>query len=107
MVITIADEELENLILYGRSGGRLYRKLAKSKQFMADLGKVIDIMRNAAEVGELARFGSLHYERLKYDYSGKSSVRVGYRTKYRLIFTETADGVEVELLEINEHYGKA
>ena len=51
-------------------------------------------------------FSFLHYERLKYHWSGYSSVRLSNRYVHRLIFTETQDGLQVELIEIDDaHYG--
>lgn len=54
---------------------------------------------------DLGRYGQLHYEALKYDFAGKHSVRIGYNSKYRLIFEEFDNGIRINLIEINEHYG--
>ena len=41
-----------------------------------------------------------------YQWSGYSSVRLSNRYVHRLLFKETADGLEVELIEIDDtHYG--
>lgn len=65
----------------------------------------MDLLRIAHNTSELVFFKSLHYEKLKYDRSGQSSVRIGYNTKYRLIFEEFDDGIRIKLIEINKHYG--
>lgn len=105
MTIEIEDKDLESLILYGKSEDKLYRKLQRKKNFMRDLDKVMAILRSATDAGSLSAYKSLHYERLKYDLSGMSSVRVGYTSPYRLIFTEYENGIRISLIEINSHYG--
>ena len=55
---------------------------------------------------DLKRMSFLHYEQLKYDYSGSSSVRLLKSYVHRLIFLEHEDGIELELIEIDDtHYG--
>lgn len=45
-------------------------------------------------------------ERLKYQWSGYSSVRLSNKYVHRLIFTERENGLEIELIDIdNTHYG--
>lgn len=105
MQIDIEDEELETLILYGKTDGKKYKRLSKNKTFLRDLSRVISILRTVPCTQSLKAFGSLHYENLKYNLSGFSSVRVGYKTKYRLIFEEFENGIIIKLIEINEHYG--
>lgn len=105
MQIDIDDEELETLILYGKTDGKKYKRLSKNKTFLRDLNKVISILRTMPCTASLKAFGSLHYENLKHNLSGFSSVRVGYKTKYRLIFEEFENGIIIKLIEINEHYG--
>ncbi len=72
---------------------------------MKDLDKVMGILRMAPNAISLSSYRSLHYERLKYNLSGLSSVRIGYKSPYRLIFREHRDKVTIEIIEINEHYG--
>ena len=62
-------------------------------------------IRAATNTSDLEHYASLHYEKLKHDKSGLSSVRIGYNTKYRLIFEEFDGGIRIMLIEINEHYG--
>lgn len=105
MQIYTEDEELEALILYGKTTGRKYKKLGKSGKFLRDLNHVMSILRMQPDTASLRAFGSLHYEKLRHNLSGYSSVRVGYNTKYRLIFEEFENGIKIKLIEINEHYG--
>lgn len=56
-------------------------------------------------VSELSNIKSLNYEPLIGDLLGYSSVRIGFKSKYRLLFTEHEGGILIKLIEINEHYG--
>ena len=102
--IEYADEAIESLIKYHKSDDKRYRKLKSNNKFLSDLDKVMSLLRAVTNTSQLAAFGQLHYEKLKYDLSGKSSVRIGYNTKYRLIFEEFDGGIRISLIEINEHY---
>lgn len=102
--IEYADEAIELLIKYHKSDDKRYRKLKSNKKFLSDLDKVMSIIRMVSNTSELVHFGQLHYERLKYGLSGKSSVRIGYNTKYRLIFEEFDGGIRIILIEISKHY---
>lgn len=105
MIIEIEDKRLESLILYGKSEDKQYRKLQYKKTFMRDLDKVMGILRIVPKVANLSSYKSLHYERLKYGLSGLSSVRIGFKSPYRLIFTELDNGIRISLIEISLHYG--
>jgi hypothetical protein len=50
----------------------------------------------------LKHFSFLHYEKLRND--PRSSVRLVNGLVERLLFTETDDGIEVELIEIDSTY---
>ena len=61
---------------------------------------------NVESLKELQQFSWLHYEKLKYGFSGLSSVRLSNRFVHRLLFKEQEDKLLIELIEINEtHYG--
>lgn len=105
MTVLFQDKEIQNLYVAGSSGNKLYKKLSRQKTFMRDFIKVMQILFSVSDVDELRKYGVLNYEKLKHDLGGKSSVRIGYCTKYRLIFTESEDKITITLLEINEHYG--
>lgn len=96
---------MEALILYGKAEGGKYKKLSRNKTFLRDLNHVMSVLRTKHDTASLLAFRSLRYERLKYGLSGLSSVRIGYKTKYRLIFEEFGNGIRIKLIEINEHYG--
>lgn len=105
LIIEYEDETIETLIKTGKSNDKRYKKLASNASFKRDLSKVILILRSVSNAKDLGRYGQLHYEALKYDFVGKNSVRIGYNSKYRLIFEEFENGIRINLIEINEHYG--
>lgn len=104
LTIEYADEAIESLVKYHKSDDKRYRKLKSNTKFLNDLDKVMSLLRVVGNTSQLAYFGQLYYEKLKYELSGKSSVRIGYNTKYRLIFEEFDCGIRISLIEINEHY---
>lgn len=105
LAIEFADEELEALIRYHKSNDKRYRRLKSNSTFLKDLDSVMAILRTITNTSELAAFGRLNYEKLSHDLSGLSSVRIGFKSKYRLIFEEFDGGIRIKLIEINEHYG--
>lgn len=105
MIIEYEDEELRILITAHNSTDKRYKKLKSNATFLKDLDKVMMLLRTAKSTSDLDKFHQLHYEKLKYDLSGKSSVRIGFTSKYRLIFEEFENGIRIKLIEINEHYG--
>lgn len=63
-------------------------------------------MHDVESTDELKLFSFLHYEKLKHQVEPRSSVRIVNGMVERLLFTETDDGIEVELIEIDStHYG--
>lgn len=105
IIIEYADIAIEEVITYHKSDDKRYRKLKGNATFWRDLDKVMAIIRSAKNTSELAYYRSLHYEPLKYGRSGQSSVRIGYKSKYRLLFEEFDCGIRIKMIEINEHYG--
>ena len=105
LIIEYADIAIEEVITYGKSDDKRYRKLNGNATFWRDLSKVMARIRAATNTSDLEHYASLHYEKLKHDKSGLSSVRIGYNTKYRLVFEEFDGGIRIKLIEINEHYG--
>lgn len=100
----IADGELLNLIQTGKS--RKYLSVSRNKDLMAGLHQAIAIMMAVDNVKQLSAFSFLHYEKLKYGYSGSSSVRLNNRYVHRLIFKEQAEGFVLMLIDIDDtHYG--
>ena len=100
----IATEELEELILTGKS--KRYKDVARSVELLSGLRRAINAMKGAHDVAELSSFSYLHYEKLKYEYTGLSSVRLSNRYVHRLLFEEKEDQITLRLIEIDDtHYG--
>lgn len=105
MIVEFADTDLQELIEYGKNNK--YKKLSKDKVFCAALVSVYNRLLSVESTKELKPFSSLHYEKLKFDRSGQSSVRIQNGRVERLIFEEFDEGIRILLLEINEsHYGR-
>ncbi len=105
MIIEYENDDIKEFILNGTAIGRPYSKWKSNKRLRNDLDKVIQLLTLSESCNVLNSIRSHHYEHLKYDYAGKSSVRIGYISKFRLIFTELENGIIINLLEISEHYG--
>lgn len=97
MIIDYDDEELKLLIQNGCSTDKRYRKLKSNGKFRKDLDMVMSILHSAKSTSELHLFSKLNYEPLKHNLSGKSSIRIGFTTKYRLIFEEFEGGIRINL----------
>jgi plasmid maintenance system killer protein len=105
LIIEYADFAIEELITYHKSDDKRYKKLKSNATFLHDLDGVMAILRAATNTSGLSWYKKLNYEPLKYGLSGYSSVRIGFTSKYRLIFEEFDGGIRIKLIEINEHYG--
>jgi plasmid maintenance system killer protein len=101
MIIEFENEDIENLIHHKYTG--VYKKYKSAAKLIKDLDKVIKYLKMATDTNVLHRINSLHYEKLTN--SIYSSVRVGYDTKYRLIFLEDGDKITIQLIQLSEHYG--
>ena len=90
----------------GRTEDRKYKKICRNVRLIEGYQRAVSIMYDIESTEELKYFSFLHYERLKYQKEPKSSVRLVNGMVERLLFTETDNGIEVELLEIDStHYG--
>ena len=98
MLCEFIDKELEALVNHRYIGK--YRSNAK---LIRNLDKVIRYITQAGSIKVVSSITSLAYERLSN--SPYSSVRVGFDTKYRLIFEEHEDKITLVLIELSEHYG--
>ena len=69
--------------------------------------RAVGIIYDVECTDELKNFSFLHYEKLKYPQKEPlSSVRLVNSLVERLLFKETKDGIEVELIEVDStHYG--
>ncbi len=101
MKIEFDDDELEALVCHKYIGR--YKAYKSNAKLIRDLDKVIRKLEIANGITEVAANASLAYHPLTG--SPHSSVRVGYNTKYRLIFDEHEDKITLLLIELNEHYG--
>ena len=91
-MIVIAEGELEELLMTGKS--RKYKRITNNKDLYNGLRRVISFMLAAENTNDLQTASFLHYEKLKHDYSGLSSVRLSNRYVHRLIFLEENDKVD-------------
>ena len=105
MTIDFENEDIRNFILENRANNKPYSKMRSNMQLRKDIDRVMRILNTVDSCNDLHVYKSLHYEALKYNLSGYSSVRLGFTTKYRLIFTEHDEGIRICLIEISEHYG--
>ncbi len=104
MKVNIVDKDLEELILLHKN--RKYKRIERSKKLMEGLSRTYKILCEVADIKSLKNFSILHYEKLKYNYKGKSSVRINTGSVERLIFTEKENGIEINLIELEDnHYG--
>ena len=94
------------LDLYMNRKSKKYKEVEMNRELMDGFIRAVSIMIMVSNVNELSGFSYLHYEKLKYQWSGYSSVRLSNRYVHRLIFRETTDGLEIEIIELdNTHYG--
>ena len=94
-MIVIAEGELKELLMTGKS--RKYKRITNNKDLYNGLRRVISFMLAAENTNDLQTASFLHYEKMKHDYSGLSSVRLSNRYVHRLIFLEENDKIT--------HYG--
>ena len=106
MEVKFKDEALADLYVNGKTNDSKYKRLCKNKKLVEGYQRAVSIMYDVDSTEELRPFSFLHYEKLKYMKEPLSSVRLVNGMVERLLFTETEDGIEVELLEIDStHYG--
>lgn len=104
MKVGFSDKELESLILEGRS--KKYKRILRNKSLFSGLVYAYNIMCIEKCTADLKKYSYLHYEKLKYNYSGYSSVRIKNNSIERLIFTEDQAGITIDLIQLeDQHYG--
>mgnify|MGYP004446098487 CR=1 FL=1 len=101
MVIDYDNDDIKALVNHNYIG--IYKKYRSNAKLIRNLDKVIKYLENAKDIATIRNITSLHYEVLKGN--NHSSLRVGFDTKYRLIFDEKLDNITILLIELNEHYG--
>ena len=100
-----ADERRLVRIIPDRES-RKYKDVERDHTLREGFFRAVRIMTLVKDVAELRSYSYLHYEQLKHEWSGYSSIRLSNRFVHRLIFMETPEGLEVELIEIDRtHYG--
>ena len=100
----VADGDLKELIETGSNGK--YKNIVRNKELLDGFHRAVDNMKAADNIETLKSISFLHYEKLKYELSGLSSVRLSNRYVHRLIFEEKDDLITLKLIEIDDtHYG--
>ena len=107
MKVIFKDNALSELYETGKTKDRKYKQICKNKKLIEGYIRAVGIMYDVDSTDDLKPFSFLHYEKLKYQRDeSKSSVRLVNGMVERLMFVETDDGIEVELIEIDStHYG--
>ncbi|MBO4655624.1 MAG: type II toxin-antitoxin system RelE/ParE family toxin [Bacteroidales bacterium] len=104
MIVTFEKEYLQELYVRGKTSDKKHRF---QPEVIARYIKVVNTMKNVINVLELARLNGLHYEHLRGDKNGYSSVRVN--DKYRIEFVEkTVNNQTIatvcNITELSNHY---
>jgi plasmid maintenance system killer protein len=107
MNVIFKDTDLKELYETNETTNRKYKKICRDIRLLSGYIRAVSIMYDVKSTDELKQFSFLHYEKLKHQKQGiRSSIRLANKAIERLIFNETANGIEVELLEIDDtHYG--
>lgn len=104
--VVFKDKALAELYASGKTAARKYKRMCRNGRLVEGYQRAVSIMYDVESTDDLRPFSFLHYERLRHQRRPLSSVRLANGMVERLIFAETEDGVEVELIEINDtHYG--
>lgn len=100
----LMEGDLKELYLTGKN--RNYKEIANNQELMRGFIRAVHSMMAIENTESLKQLSYLHYEKLRYQLSGLSSVRLSNRYVHRLIFSENNEGIEIKLIEIdNTHYG--
>ena len=99
MNIIFKEEALSELYETGKTNDKKYKKLCKNKRLIDGYVRVVNTLYNVESTEELKVFRFLHYEKLRHQKDKPiSSVRLVNGLVERLLFSETDDGIEVELI---------
>lgn len=99
-----AEGDLLELLMTGNN--RRYKNIVRNTELFACFKRVVNDMKAAENIEALKNLSYMHYEKLKYELSGLSSVRLSNRYVHRLIFEEKEDLISLKLIEIDDtHYG--
>ncbi len=104
MNVIFLDKALEELYCDGKTTSKKYKKLCKNAKLVAGYQRAVKALYEVDCTKDLKEISFLHYEKLKKD--KRSCLRILNGEIERLLFYETKNGIEVELIEIdNTHYG--
>ena len=104
MEITFKEDYLQEMYRTGKTTDKKYRyQPAIIRKYI----RVIDLMIDQPNILALKKYNSLHYEQLKGDKAGLSSVRVN--DQYRIEFEEKTIGNQIiaticNITELSNHY---
>jgi proteic killer suppression protein len=104
MKVTFEEDYLRELYEDGKAKDKKHRF---QEQIVRKYIRIVDLMIELTNVMELTRYGGLHYEHLRGDKEGISSVRVNdkYRIEFREIIEEGKTIAEiVNITELSNHY---
>ena len=104
MIVTFDQTYLQELYTKGKASDKKHRF---QPQIVAKYVKIINLMKQQENVLGLAKYGSLHYEKLHGDKEGFSSVHVN--DLYRIEFTEGLEASKqiatiCNITELSNHY---
>ena len=105
--IKFKEEALSELYETGNTKDRKYKQVCKNKKLVDGYIRAVQLMYDVDSSDDLKAFSFLHYEKLKHQQGETiSSIRLANGLVERLLFNETDDGIEIELIEIDStHYG--
>ena len=104
MIVIFKQLYLQEIYVKGQASDKKHRfQPSVVKKYI----NVINLMKQQESVLGLMKYGSLHYERLRGDKKGLSSVRVN--DQYRIEFIETVEaGKQIaticSIIELSNHY---
>ena len=104
MIVTFGQNYLQELYVDGKAKDKKHRY---QPQIVSKYVRVVNLMKQQENVLGLAKYGSLHYEKLHGDKEGVSSVRVN--DQYRIEFTETVEAGKsiatiCNITDLSNHY---
>lgn len=106
MEVYFADPDLERLLSGEMPKARKYVLIYRHRKLRDGYINAVLAMQHVKDTNALRSMSYLHYEKLKHFREPMSSVRICNGSVERLLFREREDGIEVELIEINNtHYG--
>ena len=91
---------------YETGKSRAYKEVERNPELKRGFVRAIRSMEMAANIQQVRSYSFLHYEQLKHEWAGYSSVRLSNRYVHRLIFREIEDRLEIQIIDIDDtHYG--